>query len=550
MALPTRRKAAYGIATSLVLLGAAELALRCTSGAPRDARRLPIGFVGIDPRSDVFPLVEDDPLFWRLAPGARIPGCADSTTSDGYRGPRGLTPKPPGTKRLVCLGDSCVFGLGVEEDATFASRLGRWLPWATGTPWEVLNAGVPGYTTYQLDRWLALHGAEFRPNIVLVYGGAWNEYGPALGCDDDTAAERVRRASALRSPPIADLRLARWIGSWMRPATGNDESERQARRKEYVRLYSDEAIRPDGPRLSPDAFRRTLTSLARTSRSLGASVVFVVPGAPRLTRERFRDGDAYAQIVRDAARAEDAPIVEARGSMLDDGDPPLFLDNIHPSDRGHAIIARAVAAVLTKIPAVGVRSPDAATAFAIEPVALHRQVDASNIESGDVAAATKAFHDQPTLPGILVPLPSRLRIATGTMPPQASLLTFLTRPPYPPGQASTTRVTFVVRAEEEGSGAPLLVERREVAAGFPTDPPERWLVDLAAAGERRVSLVFEVEGPPLWANWGPVELWSFRGAARRRRKVRAPAPRRDRPQPKRRTQARAPRRRPRTGRCS
>ena len=537
--LTTRRKLSFGVATSLVLLGAVEVALRCVPGAPGDASRLPIGFVGIDPRSDVFPLVEDEELFWRLQPGAQIPGCADAMTADGYRGPRGLTPKPPGTKRVLCLGDSCVFGFGVEEDATFASRLGRWLPWATGTPWEVLNAGVPGYTTYQLDRWLTLHGAEYRPDVVVVYGGAWNEYGPALGCDDDTAAARVRSARAWHMAlPIADLRLTRWIGSWMRPATGNDEAERQAKREKYIHLYSFEAIAPDGPRLTAEAFRRTLASLAGTSRSLGASVVFVAPGAPREIRQKFKAGDEYAQIVRDVAKTEGASLVEARRAMLDDGDPPLFLDNIHPSDLGHSLIAHAVAAELAKIPAVGVIRPDAVDAFEVEPVALHHRVEESRLEAGDVQVAAEALRGQPARPGLVVPLPSRLRYFSCRMPPKASLLASLNHPPYPAGQVTAEHVTFVVRVEEEGTGAPLLVERRDVSIGVWTDSPVRWLVDLAAVGERRVSLVFEVEGPPLWANWGPVELWSFRGAARRRRKVRAPAPRRDRPRPTRRTRAR------------
>ncbi len=129
---------------------------------PRWRRALVIGvqvFVGLgigagvaeyafDRRDDgAFPhvnfYVADPELGVRLEPGASMrfrlrqnPLSTIHVNSRGYRG--GEWPAPAATDVLV-VGDSQVFGLGVEDDATFSSRL------AAASGRNVVNAGVPTY---------------------------------------------------------------------------------------------------------------------------------------------------------------------------------------------------------------------------------------------------------------------------------------------------------------------------------------------------------------------------------------------------------------------
>jgi len=84
----------------------------------------------------------------------------------GLRGPEVAREKPAGTLRLLGLGDSFTFGVGVGEEHTFLRRLEGRL--AGQRPVEVLNAGTQGYNTRDQqvtleNRWLAL-----TPDIVLV----------------------------------------------------------------------------------------------------------------------------------------------------------------------------------------------------------------------------------------------------------------------------------------------------------------------------------------------------------------------------------------------
>ena len=91
---------------------------------------------------------------------------------DGLRG--GAAPiakrKSPGTYRILLLGDSFTFGVGVRDEDTFARVLERRLnAQGHGSPRvEVMNAAVQGYNTrdevlYLEHQWLA-----FQPDLVLI----------------------------------------------------------------------------------------------------------------------------------------------------------------------------------------------------------------------------------------------------------------------------------------------------------------------------------------------------------------------------------------------
>ena len=84
-----------------------------------------------------------------------------STNSHGMRGPE----PPAGAKtRVLVLGDSFAFGMGVDDGDTFPDQLQR----ALGPTFAVYNAAVPGYTIAdQREQW---HDglAALKPDIVLL----------------------------------------------------------------------------------------------------------------------------------------------------------------------------------------------------------------------------------------------------------------------------------------------------------------------------------------------------------------------------------------------
>lgn len=94
-----------------------------------------------------------------------IPATTVRINQQGLRADREYaTPKPSGIRRILVLGDSFVFGSGVESGETFAARLE-----SARRGLEVLNLGVPGYTSTHAVELLAKRGLRFEPDGVVLF---------------------------------------------------------------------------------------------------------------------------------------------------------------------------------------------------------------------------------------------------------------------------------------------------------------------------------------------------------------------------------------------
>lgn len=85
-----------------------------------------------------------------------------SINSRGLRDTEVTQYKPHGVRRVLAIGDSYVWGFGVESDEIFTEDLERELP-AT----EVINGGVSGYSTDQALLWLRRDGIRYAPDVVV-----------------------------------------------------------------------------------------------------------------------------------------------------------------------------------------------------------------------------------------------------------------------------------------------------------------------------------------------------------------------------------------------
>jgi hypothetical protein len=78
--------------------------------------------------------------------------------------------KPPGTKRILCLGGSFTAGYGVDCEQTFAKVLEGLLNGDSDTlaVWEVLNGGVGSTGTAHQLAYFTTEGYKYQPDIVLL----------------------------------------------------------------------------------------------------------------------------------------------------------------------------------------------------------------------------------------------------------------------------------------------------------------------------------------------------------------------------------------------
>lgn len=78
------------------------------------------------------------------------------------------TGQQPKTIRLLALGDSTTFGWGVEQDQTWPAQLEALLqPLHPEVKIQVLNGGVPGYTSFQGLHHFKKNGSLFEPDVTI-----------------------------------------------------------------------------------------------------------------------------------------------------------------------------------------------------------------------------------------------------------------------------------------------------------------------------------------------------------------------------------------------
>jgi hypothetical protein len=108
----------------------------------------------------------------------------------GLRGPEIQRRPRPGTKRILVLGDSFAFGVGLDSVHTFSTDLNRNL----GPGVEVVNMGVTGYSTDQELLLFEDLGSKLRPTLVLL-----------LMCDNDFEGNTQDFVSHVNYKPYFEL---------------------------------------------------------------------------------------------------------------------------------------------------------------------------------------------------------------------------------------------------------------------------------------------------------------------------------------------------------
>lgn len=148
------------------------------------------------------------------------------TNSCGMRGPEVSVAKPPNTFRIALLGDSFTFGWGVEEHETFVAQMEANLNrhFKGKKKVEVLNFGVPGYSTFQEVARFEELGLDFTPDAVVVFF-VENDYGPPFFIRE------------MGSPSGQILSLQKFISK------GNDREEQQRHLENTGRIDPNKALR-------------------------------------------------------------------------------------------------------------------------------------------------------------------------------------------------------------------------------------------------------------------------------------------------------------------
>jgi lysophospholipase L1-like esterase len=316
----------------LVVLGLGELLAR--GATVPDGALPPSGY----PMDSAIVLHGNPWLLWELLPGTREElGVRVHVNTRGFRGPE-IGPKQG--PRALTLGDSSIYGFGVEDDEVWSARLG------TTLDVEIVNGAVPGYSTFQALNLLQMRGLALEPEVLFV-GTLWSDNNFDGFVDRELLATyagweatpaRVVRAVLERS------QLFRWLDWRLRVAP-----RAAAARKVGWDLSAND--RPDGRRrVSIGDYAANLDRIAGVARSRGAAVVYLLPANRDAIDPRGSDPawTPYRQVLREAAARHGALLVDVPAVFQASGhtSDALFLDKMHPTALGHAFMAEATAKAL------------------------------------------------------------------------------------------------------------------------------------------------------------------------------------------------------------
>ena len=235
--------ALLGLALGAGLLLAGEGVARLVLDEPPDAPLIvPTGFAPGAPQGwTTSPVHAADPhLIWRNRRNVEVEFEGVHVRLDplGLRGGPASRARPPGVVRILSLGESTTFGVGVEEDETYSAVLERYLDGLPDAPdVEVLNAGVLGWTLAQSAAWLEREGLALEPDVVVLYHG-FNDFIPtsysarlsrdaspeleAQRLTDLAIMARERSRGAALLDALAERSLAlRWVRSFTRPGVSS-----------------------------------------------------------------------------------------------------------------------------------------------------------------------------------------------------------------------------------------------------------------------------------------------------------------------------------------
>ncbi len=343
--VPLYAKVAGAVVSLVVFCLAVELALRAVDANLYYKNQ----FFPINRDIDFTEVYKKDPdLFWRfrtdlVIDSERFSHIHYRINSEGRRGPETLAEKPD--LRVLALGNSCTFGWGIPHDHAWTYLLEELLE--LNLPIEdaeVINAGVPGYTSYQGKVYLEQELLELNPDVILIMFG-WNDHwaaGEGIGdAEQEMPSEWVLTVHNLVSP-LKMYQLMRKVVLTL------SEDEKQVPLDEITTRR----------RVTTDEFFMNLKSMAQMARSRDALPVLLVPpiaslegyfGNIKSTLHKLHE--RYQFEVKRVGTVDSVAVVDLQTAFDDYND--LFADPhddpIHFNGKGQAVTAVAVAETLVPL---------------------------------------------------------------------------------------------------------------------------------------------------------------------------------------------------------
>ena len=259
-------------------------------------------------------------------------------------------------RRVVCLGDSNVYGLWMQRDQTFPAYLEHlWNAAAPAKPVEVLNLGFPGLNSSKMRKSFRGLMQALRPDLVLVLVGSNDINSVAVPLDDGNDGGTRVGYSLWQHSRV--FRLLYMLAAGVRETPVKVDVDYSGKeRRGVVRIGDTEFDLAGTDRLVTTGFtnwdkdlRTNLNAMAADAAAVGAT--FVV-----LTYPSHLTLYGTANLVLGVT--DNLPLIDLatpfRRLCPDGNCPDIFLADQHPTAEGYQLAA---ALVLRRLRELGLAEP-------------------------------------------------------------------------------------------------------------------------------------------------------------------------------------------------
>ena len=298
--------------------------------------------------------VADPHLPYKPAPGSRLTGRSPTDEFDfdyahnsrGFRDTEHALAKPPGSFRIVAVGDSFTYGDGVTFAQTYVAQLETMLNGrgASHPPVEIVKLGIPRYFPESERLLLEHYGLQFSPDLVLVGFVPNDVMDTALGIDAvQTDAEgrlRTRESKALGSvgmflfehSHVFRIVLSRYVALRLAPVHREE-------------IYRADGFHEKDWRRIEEEFGRMRDAANRSGAKL--AIVYIPMLEAWAPQHAYPSERVATWSARNGVSFIDTLAPLRTASLA--GESVYYLKDGHCTPQGYAIIAQTVASELTRL---------------------------------------------------------------------------------------------------------------------------------------------------------------------------------------------------------
>lgn len=272
-------------------------------------------------------MAEDARLMW--FPKPNYDDGDTHINSRGFRDKEYDIKKDRNVFRILCLGDSSTFGFNVRLEDTYHSlledRLNKQFS-QSGIRYEVINAGVTGYSSYQGLYLYKLKGIRYAPDIVIFY----------LGLNDHKSNFYLSDRQIMQHDVPSTIKAALENNFLL-----NLQSYRLLR-KLIVNIFDSHKIRnrKNVRRVSAEDFKENILALNGLCRKNGSMLLLISPPVNKeevIRLNLITEINTFRKQLDSISENYHIPLISIPEMTEASGDDTskFFADSLHPNKTGH-----------------------------------------------------------------------------------------------------------------------------------------------------------------------------------------------------------------------